>query len=508
MKKKFVGLLFSTLCLSMAVAPMATFAEGSIADELMVPRALLSQNYSLLTPDSYRLGVDDFITGLSDTTIKKVALYVNGSFVRNGVVYSDGSFEVEASDAVTSVNDDVEIVGMDRRNNELERQKVSIEQENILLSAEEYTLFDNEIRGVAGNNMGVVSLLVNGDLMRSAAVNNDGSYTLPVESGDIIELEDHVEVVGSLFGKELARIVIPVNAIDLSAAINTFASGVDNSVTGTVSGKGLAKAKTARLFVNRRRTSEVAIDGNGGFSLATERLSLTFKDDVKVAILTEDGEELGRYQVNIAQEISDIFPDTEFARYMAMMLNRYENGNTMVTKADLTEITDLSLIDKNWVFDLTGIEYLTGLTTLYLGNFHGDRGDGTSMSIDFDLLKNLTNLESLTIHGSGDLQNLSWIKNLTNLTYLDLRSNPQFSDIQGVEYLTNLEHLNLSDNGLENISLLAGLTNLEFLDLSQNSFEDVSPLAGLVNLRELRIWETPVTNMDSLSHLTELEIRN
>lgn len=510
MKKRLVGLLFSTLCLSMAVAPLTTFAEAGISEEqLLVPRSLLNQSYSLLTPDSYRLGIDDYITGLSDSTIKKVALYVNGSFARNGVVYSDGSFEIEASDVITSINDDVEIVGMDRRNNELERQTVSIEQENILLSAEEYTLFDNEIRGVAGNNMGLVSLLVNGDLMRSVAVNNDGSYTIPVESGDIIELEDHVEIVGSLFGKELARIVIPVNAVDLSAAINTFASGIDNTVTGTITGNGLAKAKTARLYVNRRRASEVVIDENGGFSLATERLSLTFKDDVKVAVLTEDGEELGRYQVNVAQELSDIFSDTEFVRYMAMMLNRYENGNTMVTKDDLAELTNLSLIDKNLVRNLTGIEYLTGLTTLYLGNFHGSRpGDDNSWVIDFDLLSNLTNLEHVTIHGSGDLQNLAWLKNLKKLTHLELPYNPYLNNLQGLEQLTNLEYLNLNGNDLEDILPVAGLINLKYLDLSSNSFEDISPLAGLVNLKELRVYSTPITNLDSLSHLTDLEIHN
>ncbi|EEO3343509.1 hypothetical protein G5799_002712 [Listeria monocytogenes] len=77
-----------------------------------------------ITVANYTIGADN-ITGTFDPEIKKVQLFVDGSFVRQAAI-SGTSFTVYAADKVTSTSQTVEMVGFDTSGAEIARQAVNI----------------------------------------------------------------------------------------------------------------------------------------------------------------------------------------------------------------------------------------------------------------------------------------------------------------------------------------------------------------------------------------------
>ncbi|EDN8189252.1 hypothetical protein GSY37_14700 [Listeria monocytogenes] len=77
-----------------------------------------------ITVDDYTIGTDN-ITGTFDPEIKKVQLFVDGSFIRQAAI-SGTTFTVYAADKVTSTSQTVEIVGFDTSGVEIARQAVNV----------------------------------------------------------------------------------------------------------------------------------------------------------------------------------------------------------------------------------------------------------------------------------------------------------------------------------------------------------------------------------------------
>ncbi len=87
------------------------------------------------------------------------------------------------------------------------------------------------------------------------------------------------------------------------------------------------------------------------------------------------------------------------------------------------------------------------------------------------------------------ITDLSGIEYCTNLTLLFLSDN-QISDISPLSSLTNLDLLELASNQVSDISSLSSLTNLTWLNLHDNEISDISPLvenSGLGKNDEVRL---------------------
>jgi hypothetical protein len=154
--------------------------------------------------------------------------------------------------------------------------------------------------------------------------------------------------------------------------------------------------------------------------------------------------------------------------------------------SDLVGLISLDASVRN-INDLTGLEYCTNLTDLYL-----QFNEITDISIlqnltglqllhlytnhisDISPLQNLTNLRNLDVY-QNLISDISYLQNLTGLTSLALSSN-QITDINVLQYLTNLEILLISDNRITDISCLQNLTKLQMLDLDFNQINDISAL--------------------------------
>lgn len=238
-------------------------------------------------------------------------------------------------------------------------------------------------------------------------------------------------------------------------------------------------------------------------------------------------------------------PDAGFRKCLNDHLG--QPADSALTEAQLASIEELDCgstkrASMYHIEDLTGVEHLTGATTISLmKNNLADLSPLSDLeqleSLDLRLtevadlapLAGLASLEWLHL-GFNDITEISALSNLTNLTELTLSGNliedlaplakaeslrrlnlggaravakgQNAPSLTGLEQLTQVEFLSLSvDRELEDISAVAALSNLRTLDISDTGVSDVTPLAGLVNLDVLTATRAAIADASALQAL-------
>ncbi len=163
-----------------------------------------------------------------------------------------------------------------------------------------------------------------------------------------------------------------------------------------------------------------------------------------------------------------------------------------ITEGDLAGIT---ILDANTlgIIDLTGLEYCTNATKLYIEE---------NQISNLSPLSGLTHLTHISVH-NNQISDLSPLAGLTNLTYLVMQKN-QISDLSPLAGLINLTRLTVWDNQVSDLGPIAGLTNLTNLNLGANQLTDISLLSGLTNMTSLHLYDNQITDISALSALTNL----
>ena len=161
------------------------------------------------------------------------------------------------------------------------------------------------------------------------------------------------------------------------------------------------------------------------------------------------------------------------------------SGET-ITRAEMATLTRFAAVNAN-ISDVTGLEFATNLTALFLQN---------NTILDLSPLSGLTNLTALALI-DNPISDLTLLSNLTNLTRLFLINN-SIVDISPLSNLTNLTRLFLDNNSIMDISPLSNLTNLTRLFLDNNSIMDISPLSNLTNLEWLHLRSNSITDLSPL----------
>jgi len=189
------------------------------------------------------------------------------------------------------------------------------------------------------------------------------------------------------------------------------------------------------------------------------------------------------------------FPDPMLETAVRKALNRPEGD---LTAGDAATIVKLEW-DNEWqeqipeeikITDLTGLEYLINLRTLWL-SFHAID--------DITPLQGLTGLVSLHIGGNG-ITDLTALQNLTALQELRIFGNG-ITDLTPLKGLVHLQTLQLDNNSVSDLTPLSGLTELNDLSLCSNRITDVSPLAALQNLQMLYLSDNPITDWSPLDSI-------
>ena len=98
---------------------------------------------------------------------------------------------------------------------------------------------------------------------------------------------------------------------------------------------------------------------------------------------------------------------------------------------------------------------------------------------------------------NANISDLTGLEFATNLTFLWLENN-NITDISPVTELTKLARLDFGNNFIADISPVAGLENLTSLWLWDNSISDISPVTGLTNLTKLGLWNNNISDISPL----------
>ena len=206
-----------------------------------------------------------------------------------------------------------------------------------------------------------------------------------------------------------------------------------------------------------------------------------------------------------------VFPDKNLEEAIRDALDKPEGD---ITPAELAGLAVLHATDRS-ITDLSGIEYCTNLTALYLGANRINDISALSSLVnltdlmlafnkvsDFSPLSKCTKLTNLYL-AWNQRSDISALSSLTNLTQLDLSGN-KISDISALVSLTKLVSLTLWDNQISDISELVSLSRLTSLDLSENQISDIRPLSHLINLTNLSLKLNSISDISALSSLTSL----
>ena len=189
-------------------------------------------------------------------------------------------------------------------------------------------------------------------------------------------------------------------------------------------------------------------------------------------------------------------------------------GKATGAKITPVEMLTLTRLDasKIGIQDITGIEFATNLTALYL--YENEISDVSALIqlkelralwlyvnqiSDIAALAQLTNLTSLSL-SHNQLSDVSALADLKRLKTLWIDGN-QISDIAALAQLTDMRELSLPDNQISDVSPLVELKNLTRLHLVNNHISDVSPLAGLTNLRELYLSKNKISDFSPIAGL-------
>lgn len=174
---------------------------------------------------------------------------------------------------------------------------------------------------------------------------------------------------------------------------------------------------------------------------------------------------------------------------------------TPVTKYDMEKVTSLTFLNSNRVYSLEGLQYAGNLQTLRIESF--------SSSVNFELLKDLTNLKEVYIKGdaNGKLSSINFMDKFYNLTDLSLPEN-NISDISVLKNKTNLTNLILNGSPISNesVKVIGNLKNLNQLNIGYTGINDYTWITQLSKLSTLYVNNNKLSdlNVQPISQLTQL----
>ncbi|MED4353955.1 stalk domain-containing protein [Schinkia azotoformans] len=281
--------------------------------------------------------------------------------------------------------------------------------------------------------------------------------------------------------KESTKIVLQVNSKE--AMVDGVVKSLDVPAR-LIENKTMVPVR----FVSEALGAEVKWDNETNSAVVTT-------DDKKIIVRTKNSpnksSKVSGFDVNQNQAIN--IPDKSLLKAICIELKK---ENCEIKLNDMKQLSELGVYTDNIgeIKDLTGLEYATNLTKIYLQ-------DGQIS--DLSPLSNLINLTWVDL-SNNQIGDLSALRNLTKLTKLGLDNN-QISDLKPLGNLSNLIWINISDNNIEDISPLRNHIKLTDLHLSNNKVNNLIPLEGLTNLSGLSLDNNQISNLYPLGNLTNLD---
>jgi hypothetical protein len=196
--------------------------------------------------------------------------------------------------------------------------------------------------------------------------------------------------------------------------------------------------------------------------------------------------------------------------------------------SNLLNLEFLSISGNKEIKNFDNLSKLTKLKVLDIAYTNNYIYNNKKKSLDF--LGNLTNLQSLDIRNTY-LINFDFIKQLTNLKKIKFGCNDYSYTLKDIEHLANLEELEFDGNSISKLDTIQNFKHLKKLSFRHTKINTLEPLLenksieklyigyeqsinslkgleNMIQLKELSFYDTNITSLKPILYLPNLELLN
>ncbi|MED2935370.1 Ig-like domain-containing protein, partial [Bacillus wiedmannii] len=232
----------------------------------------------------FELSIDSYIKdtphirGLVSEDIKKVRLYLNGTYIRTGQIHPDGTYTIYAKDQNIPAGSHFEIRGVDNQERERVRKKsvVSIGAPQV----NEYYEGDMRITGKVKPGTEKIRLYVDGQLKRTGTIDEKGNFVIYALDFNLSAGKVFTIVPVAANGMEGTTQTGNVQAMQGDNLLQVDSYILQNTyVRGTVS----SDLKKVRLYVDGqlKRTGQINADGTYLIYAKDQHISIDSQVEVR-----------------------------------------------------------------------------------------------------------------------------------------------------------------------------------------------------------------------------------
>ncbi|MBC1523627.1 hypothetical protein HB884_05330 [Listeria booriae] len=217
-----------------------------------------------ITPDTFYVGTDNYVTGTLTGDVSKISLTINGVETTKINVTTAPTFRYYANNLIRSLTDIVTVNGYDSAGELLDSKPVTVSQDRgnpgTITSVTPFKIGkDSYINGTYTGDIAKVELQVNDTVLQRINVSADGTIKYYAK-GKITETTDVVKLVGyNTAGVAVSTKVVTISDADGSITANPYVIGTDSYVKGTYTGD-VAKIS---LTVNGDKRTTITVPAPG-----------------------------------------------------------------------------------------------------------------------------------------------------------------------------------------------------------------------------------------------------
>ncbi|MBC1284775.1 hypothetical protein HB818_03235, partial [Listeria booriae] len=194
-----------------------------------------------ITPDTFYVGTDNYVTGTLTGDVSKISLTINGVETTKINVTTAPTFRYYANNLIRSLTDIVTVNGYDNAGELLDSKPVTVSQDRgnpgTITSVTPFKIGkDSYINGTYTGDIAKVELQVNDTVLQRINVAAGGTIKYYAK-GKITETTDVVKLVGyNAAGVAVSTKVVTISDADGSITVNPYVIGTDSYVKGTYTG--------------------------------------------------------------------------------------------------------------------------------------------------------------------------------------------------------------------------------------------------------------------------------
>lgn len=295
-----------------------------------------------ITPKDYTVG-QGLITGTYEGDVSYLEFYVDDNLVSSGGTLKDGKFTYEVNPGLIKKKSKVTLVAYDNNKKKLDEKTVKVLSNYTgTVSAYDYTVGDEYVRGTYTGDVKKAKVIVNGKVLALGGTFKDGEFNYwvgknTIKKGDSVLINGY-DVDGDVLTKDNKVTVVAAPAVTGTITPSKFSLGSEQ-ITGMYTGD----VKKARLYVNDQLISQGGTFKNGTFTYYVGKNTLTKNSKVRLVALSADNKELDSQTVQIESTTSG-----------ALLAEAYTVGDEYITGSYSGDVKKAKVIVNGTVLSLGG----------------------------------------------------------------------------------------------------------------------------------------------------------